>query len=226
MALFPLQPGIQPLGQFDVLDSQLTSIKGGEVMTFASASRVNTASEKAAADVLDGYDYDSTGTGLGGRAVAQLAATAAEYPLALADDGNSPDYLTYFGQVVGGPVGLSTTGGTKLGPHTAEGSGKVTLWDKPGLFAVTVDALAATFVSSLPSTGLAPGSTLGFTAAGLLAHGSSSAVSSTGCATFLEFESSPSLVTTPGRLVSAAEQFTRAKVWFHGGLGNRTVTTP
>lgn len=226
MALFPLNPGLQPLGQFDIVDSQLSSIKGGEVMTLTSASRENTASETAAADALDGYDYDSTGSGAGGRAAAQLATTAAEYPLALADDGNSPDYLTYFGQVVGATAGLSTTGGAQLGPHTSSGSGKVTLWDKPGLYAVSTDAVAATFVSGLPSDGLAPGATLGFTNAGLLAHGSSSAVANTGVASFVEFESSPSLVTTPNRLVGAAQQFTRVKIWFHAGMGNRAVTTP
>lgn len=222
MALFPLQPGIQPLGQFDVLDTQLTSIKGGEVLTLTAATKTNSSTEKAAFDVLDGYDYTTPGQ----RAAATLASTATEFPLALADDGSSPDYLTYYGQVVGGPVGLSTTGGTVLGPHSAEGSGKITLYDKPGLYAVSVDALSATFVSSLPATGLAPGSTLGFTTAGLLAHGGSSAVASTGVATFVEFESSPSLVNSSSKLVSSTEVYTRAKIWFHAGLGNRTVTTP
>lgn len=231
MALYPLQPGLMPLGDFDVLDTELTSIKGGEVMTIASAVRTNTSTETAAFDVLDGYDYDNlTADGLGNRAIAQTASTASEWPLALADDGSSPDYLTFFGQVVGSTAGLSTTGGTVLGPHSAEGSGKVTLWDKPGLYGVSLDAVSATFVSALPNTGLPAGSTIGFTSAGLLAHGGASAVSSTGVGTFVEFEGSPSLVTTQTRLVGGsadpADLYTRMKLHFHAGLGNRTVTTP
>jgi len=222
MALYPLQPGLQPLGQFDVLDADLASVTGGEVMTLTTASRVNTSTEKAAADVLDGYDWAD----LGSRVASQLASTSAELPLFLADDGSSPGYLTYFGQVVGGPVGLNTTGGAVLGPHTGTGSGKVTLWGNPGLYAVDVTSVAATFVSSLPNSGLAPGSTIGFNSSGQLAHGSSGAVSGTGCAVFVEFESSPTLVNTPSRLVGGAEAFTRAKVYWHGGLGLRTVTTP
>lgn len=229
MALLPQNPGYIPLGQFDIVDSELTTVTGGEVMTLTTASRTNTASEKAAYDVLDGYLGDGAGGEL--RLAATLATTATELPLFLADDGNSPDYLTYFGQVVGSSVGMSTSG-TVLGPHTSEGSGKVTLWDKPGLYVVTLGSVASDFQSteqSLAAAALAPGDVLGFNASSQLAHGScSGVVSGSGVANFMEYESSnktASLVTTPPRLVGATESFDRVKVWFHAGLGSRTVVT-
>ena len=57
MALYPVQPGIQPLGLFDVLDTELATIKGGEVMTLGSAATTNSETETAAPDVLDGYTF-------------------------------------------------------------------------------------------------------------------------------------------------------------------------
>lgn len=227
MALFPVNPGVMPLGQFDMLDTQLTSLKGGEVMTLTEAARANSSTERAAYDVQDGYLYSAAGS----RPVATLATTAAEYPLFLSDDGTSPDYLTYFGRVVGSTVGLNPSG-TVLGPHTAEGSGKVTLWDKPGLYVVTTDALATDFVSSessLSGGALKAGDVLGFTNAGKLCHAEcSGAVSSTGVANFVEYESNNktgSLVTSSPGLVGATESFLRVKLWFHAGLGLRTVVT-
>lgn len=220
MALFPLQPGLQPLGQIDVLDTDQASITGGEVMTLTTASRTNTGSETAAYDVLDGYDWADAG---GARVAAQLASTAAELPLFLADDGSAPDYLTYFGRVVGGSAGLDTAG-TILGPHTAEGSGKITLWGAAGLYAITTSSVAGAFVTGLGLGGLAPGSVVGFDSSGKLAHSGSSAVAGTGCATFVEFETSPSLVTSSAKLVGGTEAFTRVKVWFNGGMmASRTV---
>lgn len=226
MALFPLQPGLQPIGQIDVLDTDAASITGGEVMTLTTASRTNTLAEQAAYDVLagsDGYDVEAIGLGSESRVAAQLASTAAELPLYLADDGSAPDYLTYFGRVVGSSAGLDTAG-TVLGPHSAEGSGKVTLWGAAGLYAVTTGSLAATFLSSLGGEGLAPGSAIGFNASGQLAHAGASPVASTGCATFVEFESSPSLVTSSAKLVGGTEALARVKVWFNGGMmADRTV---
>jgi hypothetical protein len=227
MALFPQNPGINPLGQFDVIDTELSSIAGGEVLTLTTAARTNSTTEKAAYDVLDGYHYATTST----RPAATLATTNAEYPLFLADDGNSPDYLTSFGQVVGSAVGINTSG-TVLGPHTSEGSGKVTLWDKPGLYVVTLDAVASDFVStelSLSGSNLQPGDVLGFNASSQLAHAEcSGAVTGSGVANFIEYESgrkTNSLVTTPPRLVGATETFDRVKIWFHAGLGLRTIVT-
>jgi len=222
MGLLPQNPGVQPLGQFDIINSDLATVRGGEVMSFTSASRTNTTSETAAADVLDGYDYGVPGQ----RVAATLATTNTQLPVFLADDGTSPDYLTYFGRVVGSSAGLETNG-TVLGPHTGSGSGKVTLWDKPGLYVVTLDAVAADFLSSLAGSALAPGSSLGFNDNSRLSHAAcTNAVASSGVATFVEFESAgqhSSLVTTPPRLVGATETFERVKVWFHAGMGDRTL---
>jgi hypothetical protein len=229
MALFPQNPGILPLGQFDMLDTQLAGITGGEVLTLTTASRTNTTTEQAAYDVLDGYFGDGAGGEL--RPTATLATTNAEFPLFLSDDGNSPDYLTAFGQVVGATAGLNPTGAV-LGPHTAVGSGKVTLWDKPGLYVVTLDSCATDFRTTegdLAAATLSAGDVLGFNATGNLCHDQcTGAVAGSGVANFIEYESSgktASLVTTPPRLVGATEAFDRVKIWFHAGLGGRTIVT-
>ena len=151
MALFPLQPGLYPLGQFDIIDTSLASITGGEVLYLVSASRTNTASETAAADVLDGYDQATPGQ----RPATDLVGGTARVLNFLADDGTA-GYGTIFGEVIGTPTGLSTTG-TNLGPHTAVASGKVTLWDKDGLYEVTATSVAADFVTSLSNSAIAPG---------------------------------------------------------------------
>ena len=225
MALYPLNPTVTPLGQFDVLDTELTAILGGEVMTLTTAPRINTASETAAADALDGYLYKNSAAD--NRPASTRASTAAQFPLMLADDGNSPEYLTYFGSLTG-PLGLGgSETGTRIGPHTASGSGKITLWDKAGLYGVSVNALAGDFVSTLVGNLLNPGDTLGFGSGadiGKIAHADcANVVSGTGVGYFVEFSSDPSLVTTPNRLVGAEEAFTRLVLNFHAGYGDRTV---
>jgi len=229
MALFPLNAGGRPLGQFDMLDTELSVIKGGEILTLTEASRTNTTIEKAAADVFDGYI--AAAPGVGSRSVATIASLAAEAPLFLVDEGSSPDYLTSFGTLVGSTVGINTTG-TILGPHTATGSGKVTLWDQPGLYVITVDAIASDFQSTeglLDGYALSAGDILGFNNSGQLAHGScSGVVTGSGVCNFVEFESggkTGAIVNTPPRLVGSAEVFDRIKVWYHAGLGNRTIVT-
>jgi len=221
MALYPLNPGVVPLGQYDVVDTELSNILGGEVMTLTTATRVNTASETAAADALDGYTY----TGANLRPASTRASAAANAPLYLADDGSAPDYLTYFGSLTG-PLGLGA--GATVGPHTASGSGKITLWDKPGLFAVSVDALASDFITALVGAPVVPGSVLGISDGadiGKISHDAcANSVAATGIGNFVEFSSDPSLVTTPNRLIGAAEQFTRMVLQWNAGLGSRTLT--
>lgn len=226
MALLPLHPGMIALGHFDLVDTELSSIKGGEVMTLTTASTSNSASEKAAYDSLDGYMFDASGTILN-RPAATRASTAAQFPLFLSDDGTA-NYGTLFGQVIGTPVGQSTTG-TDLGPNTAAASGKVTLWDKPGLYAVTTDAVASDFITSVStgaSAGLVPGRVLGFTSGGKLAHSSTAteaAVAGTGVGHFVEFQTNQSLVNTPARLVGATSSYTQIVFHFSAGLGVRTL---
>lgn len=223
MALYILQPGIQPLGDFDVLDTDQGNILGGEVMTLAELS-INPAVDAAAADVFDGYIADDVdiGDGTRTRVVARIADNNPEATnlFYLSDDGTA-HYGTLFGEIIGAPCGLSTTG-AQLGPNTMSGSGKVTLWDKPGLYAVSTDVLAADVVPMIPGTNMfdtpLPGAVLYRGAAtGLLTRAVASADL---IACFVELAGSPSLVTTPGRLVGAAQQYDRIVIQYLGGTHN------
>jgi hypothetical protein len=135
MALTLLQPGIQPAGQFDLADG--LSPVGGECGTVAAQAG------NSAADVYAGMLQVTMGeaaaTGSGGSTVYH----------GLIDEG-STGYGTLFGNVIGGTVGQgtgfgvsSTVGVVVVGPNTATGSGKATLWDKPGLYGVDDNAFMA-----------------------------------------------------------------------------------
>lgn len=199
MALRILQPGVQPLGQFDGLDAEVLTTLGGEVATLTGVDI--TAGDLAASDIDDGYVGTTTKT----RPAVTITLSTGDRPLFLTDDGTS-NYGTLFGEVVGGTVGQVSTGGAVLGPHTATGSGKTTLWDKPGLYAVTLDA-----VDTTAGTGLVPdnatlsvGDSLFATAAGLLTPAAGSSFEGgLVVARFVEFMTDGSLVTTPVQLVSA-----------------------
>lgn len=126
MALKLLQPGLRPMGQFDVEDDDKASVTGGEIMTLAA---IGSNSDYYAADV----------EGMGEGLFSNLASTGSTIvPIFLADEGIS-GYGTAFGELIGSTVGQATSqsGATVIGPHTASGSGKVTLWHAPGLYAVT-----------------------------------------------------------------------------------------
>jgi hypothetical protein len=220
MSLKLLQPGTQPLGQFDGYDSDVLTLKGGEVVSFAAVTTsgqpgvTSGGLDQAAYDVFDGY-INSTGV-LKRPAVSRkfdgsTSLSATSRPLMLSDDGIT-GYGTLFGSVVGGTVGQQVNGpttftGAILGPHTATGSGKVTCWDKPGLYAVSLDA-----VDTNASTGLQPtnttlvvGSALTFTSLGLLTpvSGGSGLGGAPKVANLVEFNTNQSLVTTPNYLVAA-----------------------
>jgi len=214
MALFILNPGVSPLGDFDLLDTDAAGLLGGEVMVLdKSTPRRNAAGEKAAADVYDGYLAPgvSEGTPTAYRTVARIASSTCNQKLFfLADDGKKY-YGVMFGSVIGAPMGLSTTG-TNLGPSTVSGSGKVTLWDKPGLYAVSLDAVAADVIPATLDTPL-PGELLYRSTGGLLTRDTGT---SDKIAAFIELTANGALVTTPGRLVGAAETFDRIKIQFLG----------
>jgi len=218
MSLKLLQPGIQPLGQFDGLDADVLNTKGGEVVTFTYVNStgqpgVHVAGEdQGAYDVFDGY-VNVSGTFKRPAVTKTHAATNfAARPLMLSDDGIT-GYGTLFGSVVGGSVGQVVTGGAVLGPHTATGSGKTTCWDKPGLYGVSLDATHSSLQPT--NTTLTGGDALGFTTGGLLTQATNAAsVSSNGSAVgsggvavvvgrLVEFNTNQSLVTTPNYLVAA-----------------------
>jgi len=206
MALELVQPGIQPLGQFDGHDDVYLTVKGGEVATIVGVPlRTSGGTDLHAADADDGY----VGTT---RPAATTNLTSGDRPLFLVDDGIK-GYGTLFGSVIGGVAGqisdgLGQTNGQLLGPHTATASGKLTLWDKPGTYAVTLDA-----VHTDPLVGLVPtnatlsiGDAVYARADGKLTPDSGSAFEAVNVGFFMNFEpyKGGSLVTTPVNLVSAA----------------------
>lgn len=218
MSLKLLQPGIQPLGQFDGLDADVLSTKGGEIVTFTYVNSTGqpgvavSGEDKAAYDSFDGY-VNASGTFKRPAVTKTHAGTSfVARPLMLSDDGIT-GYGTLFGSVVGGSVGQVVTGGAVLGPHTATGSGKTTCWDKPGLYGVSLDATHSSLQPT--NTTLTGGDALGFTTGGLLTQATNAAsVSSTSDAVgsggvavvvgrLVEFNTNQSLVTTPNYLVAA-----------------------
>jgi hypothetical protein len=222
MALKLLQPGINPLGQFDGYDSDVLTLKGGEVVSFAAVTTNGqpgvTASglDQAAYDVFDGY-VNSVGV-LKRPAVSRRydgnagSVSATSRPLMLSDDGIT-GYGTLFGSVVGGTIGQVSYGPNStiaaanlLGPHTATGSGKVTCWDKPGLYAVSLDAVDTAANGLVPAnTALTVGSALTFTSLGLLTptSGGNTLGGAPNVAHLVEFNTNGSMVTTPNYLVAA-----------------------
>jgi hypothetical protein len=143
--LILLQPGIEPLGQFDLEDDDTDLVRGGEVAAFVA---LNVVTDGYAADVFQSgpqvhLSLDSAG-----------ALGAARGIWGLVDEGTSAGvggrgYGTMFGQMIGTTVGQgtgvggqSTVGTVVVGPSTVRGSGKATLWTKPGLYGVTSDAWA------------------------------------------------------------------------------------
>ena len=204
MALKLLQPGVQPLGQFDGLDTEIGTLYGGEVVSFKSVVATS-ATDKAAYDSFDGYLNPNKRT-----VVTRNISKDGYTPLMLADDGIS-GYGTLFGSVVGGTVGQNATG-TVLGPHTTTGSGKVTLWDKPGLYAVSLDAACDQAADGLVPTNasLDTGTRLTFVPSSSTVGGQLTPLGSTAAASntrivghFVDFETNGSLVTTPNHLVSS-----------------------
>jgi hypothetical protein len=225
MALELVQSGFQPLGQFDGADDVYLTVKGGEVATIIGVSRTGT--DLRTADVAnDGY----VGTT---RPAATTNLTSGNRPLFLVDDG-IVGYGTLFGSVIGGVAGQITTG-APLGPHTAAASGKLTLWDKPGTYAITLDAVDTTSATGLVPTNatLQIGDALYATATGLVTPNNAVSFESPGASApkigrFLNFETNKggALVTTPVSLVSAANspvgqgqpqlsRFARALIFFN-----------
>ena len=216
MALKPLQAGKDPLGQFDGYDGDFLTILGGEIGSLLGIPYVYPASatsDKAAYDVYDGYTAYTT------RPVVTRTLTSGMRPLYLLDEG-TVGYGTMFGIALGGTVGQivpnpsspSTTGGTVLGPHTAYGSGKVTCWQKPGLYAVTLDAVETDLA---PTTAISTGAALYATSTGLLTSVLGSAFEAVVVARFVEFTTNGSLVTTPNYLAGGNRTFTEVVIDFH-----------
>jgi hypothetical protein len=201
MSLKPLQ-ATMPLGQFDGLDAILSTLKGGECVTFSQVTRTGT--DKASSDSFDGYEaatFRPVINRFGYSTGVSAAPTNTSRPIMLADEGIA-GYGTLFGTVVGGTVGQVSTGGAVLGPHTSTGSGKVTCWSQPGLYAISIDALTATLQPTVVVAAGAPVyATLAddLTTSGTLTTTAGSNGASVG--NFIEFATNGSLVSTPNNLV-------------------------
>tara|TARA_Y100000114_G_C11755940_1_gene326857 strand:+ start:2127 stop:2783 length:657 start_codon:yes stop_codon:yes gene_type:complete len=142
MALKLLNPGLRPLGQFD-LDDDAAALDGGE---YVELQRDNVVA-------VEGYAAD-----VGAMAVAGGAARGAGIVNftpgqrtagnlgGLADEGRS-EYGTLFGSQIGGNTGRQTQfangAAVVVGPSTDAASGKVTVWHQPGLYGVTGGQLQA-----------------------------------------------------------------------------------
>ena len=194
MALRPLQPIGQPLGQFDSLDADVSVYLGGEVVMF---TQTVVPGDLGAVDAFDGYSVVVSGK----RPVITKTIVSGKRPLFLADEGIA-GYGTLIGSVVGGTTGQHVSG-TVVGPSTAVGSGKVTLW-MGGLFAISLDAVDTTSSTGLTVTNssIVGGDALYVTSAGKLTPTVGSAVDSTIVGRFIEFTTNNSLVNTPAYLVS------------------------
>lgn len=213
MALKLLQAGIQPLGQFDGYDTLTTTgtgIKGGEVATLVNFTfEGTTAGSDYAAYDADGTDGYVGATADKRRPIVTINLPSGARPLFLTDEGDA-GYGTLFGELVGSVAGKRTPlpgSGTRLGPHTAEGSGKITIWDKPGLYGVTLDAVDTTVDSGLvtENPNLDVGDPLyAYASTGVLTPDVSAAFEAVVVARFVEFSTNGSLVTTPNFLVAAA----------------------
>jgi len=210
MALYPYQ-GLLPLGQFDVLDDYATVIKGGEIGTVFPAVRTNSADEKAAYDVLDGY---TNATDVMRAGVAPSITATSLRPLWLLDEGTA-GYGVLFGSVIGSPVGLSTTG-TNLGPHTTAGSGKVTCWSIPGIYAISVDAVDTSADGLvLTNSNCDPGVAIRPQADGVLTVTTAATAVAVTVGQFMEFDTKPFLVTTPASLIGATESAVRVVMYYN-----------
>ncbi len=174
-----VQEGIQPLGQYDAYAS--FTPKGGEVGVLISTGTNS-----------DGYQVLAV----------RGATTGDKGPFYLVDDGLL-GYGVYFGNTVtrtdtGFSSGADTA--TRLGPTSYAASGKLTLWDKPGVYAVTLDAL---FDSESSLKAAVPGAALTVDAStSKLKLGTMGSAVGLGLATVITFKVDESLVTTGGAVVA------------------------
>jgi hypothetical protein len=150
MALKLLNPGLRPLGMFDLEDDTLGTLEGGEHVELNSTA---VGAEGYAADVADVGPF--VGADLAGNRASvkfDVGTRTAGSMSGLADEG-STGYGTMFGRTIGSNAGRATVinGAVVVGPTTERASGKVTVWSQSGLYAV--DGAAATD-SAAPLSGM------------------------------------------------------------------------
>ncbi|MAG25691.1 hypothetical protein CMI47_08950 [Candidatus Pacearchaeota archaeon] len=144
MSLKLLNPGLRPLGQFDLDDADNGALEGGEYVELAAMT--GPGSEGYAADVASG-PTPVAGVPQGVSFIRKVRVAGSLG--GLSDDGGevSGGYGTLFGSLIGQTAGQATNvaGAVVIGPATNRGSGKVTVWAQAGLYGVndTADTLSA-----------------------------------------------------------------------------------
>ena len=212
MALKLLNPGLRPLGQFDLDDTDAGLIVGGEHVALAS---VRADVEGYAADVGLMADFDVTPPVV---PTFQRDQRTGQAVGGLADEGGA-EYGTQFGSLIGQNAGRSTQFGTQagavvVGPTTDQASGKVTVWAQSGLYGVTGDAAAAGVLAGTNTNDR-------LTAAagtGLLVDAGAGAIAATTVALYVSEVNDTSLVSTTATAVGAAAQ-TEYHAIFHLSVG-------
>jgi len=162
MALKLLNPGLRPLGLFDLDDDDSGALVGGE---YVELSDDDNTVEAYAADV---GQLLRDGNVLSMKRAVRTAPNCG----GLADEGGEAGegYGTLFGSLIGSNAGQATTqsGAVVIGPSTDRASGKVTVWATAGLYGVTDqtdledgtsnDAVHGTANTGLLQVGATPGS--------------------------------------------------------------------
>ena len=135
MGLKLLQPGLRPMGQFDLDDdATAANITGGELMTFAGAF-----AGTGAADIGNGTPSVEVGFSTTEGTDATEATGTGDKQLGFLADEGIRGYGTLLGSAIGATAGLTTQhgaagGAVVIGPRSGLASGKVTLHHAPGLY--------------------------------------------------------------------------------------------
>jgi len=214
MALKLLNPGLRPLGMFDLEDDNAGNLEGGEYVAIATTVD-GPGAEGYAADVENVGPFLGATT-LNGNATAvkfDLATSAADQLCGLADEGVD-EYGTLFGSLIGSNAGRATQvdggGAVVIGPSTDRASGKVTVWSAPGLYGVSGtaadDSADGTAMSALTTS-------ISLRAnAGLWNNGGTGADQ----AIFVGHMADQSLVSTTNLAAGEAAETSCSVLWFHG----------
>jgi hypothetical protein len=238
MALYILQSGIEPLGQFDVLNTDASTIVGGMIGTWDESLRTQSSTETAAADVFDGYvDAEISESAGSGNPGTTTGSTAAYRPLIRIADSTTTDDskamflmdegISSYGTLFGSVIGMFNVSGTAVGPSTLTGSGKVTCWDKPGLYAVSFEACYSN--KNVTNGALEAGQDTPLPGDCLCRYGATGKICRYATATnptlnkigvYIEHATGGSLVHTPAKLVGATEVADRIVFNYFGANKN------
>jgi hypothetical protein len=211
MALKLLNPGLRPLGMFDLEDDNAGNLEGGEYVAINAAGP---GAEGYAADVENVGPFTGAVT-LDGNATGvkfDLATSAENVLCGLADEGVD-EYGTLFGSLIGQNAGRATQvaggGAVVIGPSTDRASGKVTVWAAPGLYGVNGAAaeLATTGLALQTTVNTGMGATTGLHDSG----GAGSAAS-----LFVGHMADQSLVSTTNLAAGEAAENSCSAIWFFG----------